>query len=96
MARAATSTDTTRPQRNARAVDLLAVAKGAIATLVAVPVLGLLGAPSSWAVVVGCAVIAVEKRNHERGSRDRPAAVAVALIGLAVLTVVMLRALGAL
>jgi hypothetical protein len=96
MARATSRTDTTRQRTDARAVDVLAVAKGALAALVAVPVLGLVGARSAWALVVGCAVIAVEKRNHERGNRDRPASVAVALVGLAVLAVVVLWAFGAL
>ena len=71
-------------------VDWLAVLKGAMATLVALPVLSRVGLPAFLAFVVGCAVIAYEKRNHARGRRDDPRTVAVVLCGLAVLGVLTL------
>lgn len=82
-----------RETGEAGGVDLLAALKGAFAALFAAAVLAALDLPAAWALVFGAAVIAVEKRNHAMGRRDRPAMVVfasglVAAVAVATLAVV--------
>ena len=89
-----TSSSSTARSKHAPVVDLLAVLKGATAMVAAVPLLRALGLCSAWAFMVGCAVIAIEKRNHARGRRDRPLEVAIALAACALVLALVLAVVG--
>lgn len=84
-----------RETGEAGGVDLLATLKGAFAAVFAAAVLAALDLPTAWALVIGAAVIAVEKRNHTMGRRDRPAVIALAIgvvVTAAVATLAVLAA----
>lgn len=79
-----------RETDDAGGVDLLATLKGAFAAVFAAAVLAAVDLPTAWALVVGAAVIAIEKRNHAMGRRDRPAVIVFALGLVTVVAVVTL------
>lgn len=89
-----TSATATRPGPASGGVDLLAVLKGACAMLVATAALAALDLPTAWAVVAGVVVVAMEKRNHALGRRERPSAVVLGAALLAAVAVVTLLVVG--